>query len=373
MNIGLDISAIPYHRGVSRYTANLARALNQRRDVTLSVYGSSLRQRGILQNFVRQLRPKGQSILQSLPPSVVSWLWRVHLNGMRKLLPNIEVFHSWDWLQPPDKHLPLVSTIHDLAMLKYPETAHPQILKMHQQSWRQLKQKGAEIIAVSWATKRDIVELLEIPASKVHVIYEALPQETIDIAESLTDQEHEIITRRVQLTQPFILFVGTREPRKNLMRLIEAWEPLANDYQLVIAGEAGWDETKRTLSHPQLRFLGKVSDKELAVLYSEAELLAYPSLYEGFGLPILEAFYFGCPVVTSNVSAMPEVAGNAAELVDPLSVESIREGLKKVLHESEAAQQQRMQKMIIRLHLFNWQKVAEETVAVYRHALVSQD
>jgi glycosyltransferase involved in cell wall biosynthesis len=105
------------------------------------------------------------------------------------------------------------------------------------------------------------------------------------------------------------------------------------------------------------------------VLYAESELLLYPSLYEGFGLPILEAFYFGTPVVTSNISAMPEVAGNAAELVDPSSVESIRQGIKNILREENDAQRIRLQKMVLRLQLFSWQRVADETAKVYRRAV----
>ena len=113
-----------------------------------------------------------------------------------------------------------------------------------------------------------------------------------------------------------------------------------------------------------------MTDEELAVLYGEAELLLYPSLYEGFGLPILEAFHFGTPVVTSNTSAMPEIAGNAAELVEPTSVESIRKGITKVLTENNDAGRRRLQQMIIRLQLFNWQRVAEETCKVYRKAIL---
>ena len=112
-----------------------------------------------------------------------------------------------------------------------------------------------------------------------------------------------------------------------------------------------------------------MSDKVLAVLYSEASLFAYPCLYEGFGLPILEAFYYGTPVVTANVSSMVEVAGNAAELVDPLSVDSIRKGMEVILSETLAEQQKRVQKMVIRLQMFDWQRVAKETMAVYQTAI----
>ncbi len=376
MNVGIDITSLMYGRGVSRYTSNLVTALLKRRDLKLSLYGSSLRQHGNLEQMAKKLvagadsRP--QIKVQAIPPSFQNLLWNwVGQNKIRDLFPQLDVFHSWDWLQPPDKNLPLVSTIHDLAILKFPQTAHPQVLKMHRQAWKILKERQAQIIAVSRATRRDIIELLDIPANRVHVIYEALPTEVIRVGEDLSEDEEIAIKARLNLTKPFLLFVGTREPRKNLKRLIQAWEPLAKDVQLIIAGESGWDETsdgKLKVKRDNLRFLGKVSDKELAVLYGEAEAFVYPSIYEGFGLPILEAFYHGAPVITSNVSSMPEVAGNAAELVDPQEVESIRQGMETILKESDVEQSRRLQKMLIRLHLFSWPQVAEETVNVYRLA-----
>lgn len=377
MKIGIDITSIIYDRGVSRYTGNLVRALGQRSDVELRLYGSSLRQKKRLEALAAELKGKSSRnkvVIQSYPPRIQEVLWNsLHQNPIKKVFPDVQVFHSWDWLQPPDKNLPIVSTIHDLAILKYPETAHPRILKLHQKSWEELKKRHAQIIAVSQATKRDIVELLHFRAQDVHVVYESLPQEYIQVGQQLTEEKETALKKKLQLTQPFILCVGTREPRKNLRRAIEAWWPLRKEVQLLVAGAAGWDDTEelgQALKSPQLRFLGKVSDEELAVLYGEAELLLYPSLYEGFGLPILEAFHFGTPVVTSNVSAMPEVAGNAAELVNPESVESIRKGIKTILGENVEAQRRRLQKMIIRLQLFNWYRVAEETCKVYHKALL---
>ena len=176
------------------------------------------------------------------------------------------------------------------------------------------------------------------------------------------------LKNRLQLDRPYILFVGSREPRKNLKRLIKAWQPLAKDYQLLVAGEAAWDDSK-AFKNPQLRFLGKVSDLELATLYHYAELFTYPSLDEGFGLPILEAFAHGVPVLSSDLPVIKEVAGNAAELVNPNSIEAIGDGLKKILNEKKAASETRMQRMIIRLHLFNWQKTARQTFAVYQQTL----
>lgn len=381
MHVGIDISSVMYDRGVSRYTANLVRALAARPDIDLSLYGASFRQAATLEKFVQEVkrpyigtRRKIYSQIQKSPPTVQELMWNtLHLNPVRKMFPAIDVFHSWDWLQPPDKDLPLVSTIHDLAILKYPDTAHPKILKLHQQSWATLKQRNAQIIAVSKATKQDIVEQLEIPAHNVHVIYEALPAETVQVTESLSEDTAEEIKQRLQLDRPYLLFVGTREPRKNLMRLIKAWEPLSKHVDLLIAGAAGWDETStdKVLKNEHLRFLGHVSNEELAVLYGEAVAFCYPSLYEGFGLPILEAFYHGTPVITSNLSSMIEVAGNAAEFVDPHSISSISKGIATILHETPEQQQKRLQKMIIRLHQFSWTRVAEETIKVYHRAVES--
>lgn len=375
-SVGIDITSLLYGRGVSRYTSNLVRGLLTNQQVKLSLFGSSLRQRTQLQELVAALKretgSKAETIIQAYPPSLYTFLWNtLKYPKIRSMLPSIEVFHSWDWLQPPDTDLTLVSTIHDLAMLRFPETAHPKILAAHQASWKRLKEQRAHILAVSRATKNDIMQYLEIPEEYIHVVHEALPVEVQMVAERITEEIETQIIQRLSLQRPYLLCVGTREPRKNLKRVIEAWSAVSTDYDLLIAGESGWDGTGTGSQPPGLRFLGRVSDEELSVLYTHAEVFVYPSLYEGFGLPILEAFYHGAPVVTSNTSSMPEVAGNAAELVDPLSVDSIRAGITTVLNESEEAQSLRTQRMIIRQHMFNWQKVTKETVAVYEHAYVS--
>jgi len=377
MKVGIDITSIIYGRGVSRYTSNLVSQLAQRKDVDLMLYGSSFRQLEVLITFAKQVNEERvfarndiPTFFQKYPPTLIDWLWnRLNMNKIQILMPGITVFHSWDWQQPPDKDLPLVSTIHDLAILKFPETAHPKILKHHTQAWKILKERNAEIIAVSQTTKKDCIELLGFSPDNIHVIYEALPKEVMHIAEHIEEDVYEKMKKKLKLDKPYLLFVGTREPRKNLLRLIEAWQAMKSEVELLVVGEEGWDESvKLSKMGKQPRFMGRVSDRELAVLYSEAEVFVFPSLYEGFGLPILEAFYHGVPVVTSNVSALPEVAGNAAELVNPLSVDSIQQGIEKVLNENREDQQKRMQRMIIRLQLFSWRKAADETMKIYRKA-----
>jgi len=370
MNIGIDITPIIYGRGVSRYTANLARVLNNKHSINLSALGYSWRSKAKLEKFVKDSHIPYSS-LHSTPPSLMGLMWKLGKRPIKNYLPQIDLFHSWDWLQPPDKDLPLVSTIHDIAMIKFPETAHSKILAAHQRSWKILQERQAQIIAVSRTTKNDIVKLLGIPSYLVHVVHEALPEEFKKTSQQLTEDEAMWIKDKLKLNKPYLLFVGTREPRKNLARLIEAWKPLAKDYQLIVVGEKGWDKTE-DIHHPELRFLGHIEDKELAVLYGEAEVFCYPSLYEGFGLPILESFFHGTPVLTSNISSMPEVAGNAAELVNPEDINDIRKGLETILNESIDEQKKRLQRMIIRLQMFSWERVADETIQVYQKALQSK-
>ncbi len=369
MHVGVDVTSLIYDRGVSRYTANLIISLLKYTPLDVSVYGVSFRQYQKLITKLDELetqRSFRHRALRRVPVELVERLWQMGLLPVKKHLPALDVFHSWDWLQPPDKDLALVSTIHDLAMLRFPETAHPKVLKAHQRSWRVLKQRQAHIITPSLATKKDVIEYLDIPPHQVHVVHEALPESLIRLAHSLNETDYQAIKEKLKLKRPFLLFVGTTEPRKNLKRLIQAWQPLSKELDLIIAGAEGWDKLKKGLKG--LRFLGQVTDQELVVLYTEAQVFVYPSLYEGFGLPILESFYFGTPVVTSDNSGMREVAGNAAELVNPEDPESIRAGILKILNEDKEAESVRRQRMVIRGQMFSLKRMGLETAKVYKLA-----
>lgn len=358
MRVAIDIGSIPYGRGVSRYTTNLVNALAKQRSLDLTLFGSSFRQRQFLRDFSVQVGLERRAVVWPYPPSVMQVLWNDwHVASPEKELGSPDVFHSWEY-QPPLRHAALVSTIHDLAMLRFPETAHPALLRVHKSSWNLLRREAQAVIAVSEATKRDIVELLDFDPAKVHVVLEALPRES---KVRVTPQHIALQLAALGLERPYVLFVGTTEPRKNVRRLISAWEPLAKDIDLVIAGAPGWD----TLPHrPHLRVLGRVDAVQLACLYAGARTFAYPSLYEGFGLPILEAFYYGTPVVTSSVSSLPEVAGDAAAYCDPLHVDSIRLALESSLHHRKKY----IRAGNRRVEQFSWKKVAKETIRVYESA-----
>lgn len=376
MHVSLDVSSLPYRRGVSRYTEELARALSRQSVIEkITLTGSSSRQYHDLESLAESIQDeqpdKIELLLHRFPVSLLSLSWRFSSYPPTHTTTQPDIFHSWDWIQPHKSTVPMVSTVHDLALLRFPKTAHKKILRQHKHAWKFFKQKQARLIAVSQTTKNDCVELLGYPPYLIDVIYEALPTTFIQTSEALTDQYLEKLRSTHALTKPFILFVGTREPRKNLKRLIAAWKPLAQDVDLIIVGESGWDGVSEHASNSsaQPKFLGRVSDQVLAGLYALADCFAYPSLYEGFGLPILEAFHFGTPVVTSNNSGMREVAGNAAELVEPTDTHSIFDGLQKILSESKENQQKRLQRMIIRSHMFSWDTAASETVQTYQKAL----
>ncbi|MBQ6449870.1 glycosyltransferase family 4 protein [bacterium] len=379
MRIGIDLTSILYHRGVSRYTSNLYRALSQFETVRLYPYIScGPRATSLLQQELRRLEQTLSSerahelqkhlCHQSIPPSINHWLWHyLHLNGLSKKMPDINVFHSWDYLQPPDRQLAVVSTIHDLAILKYRQTAHWRILQHHRESWRILKKRQAHIIAVSESTRQDIINLLEFAPERVHRVYEALPQESFFPPQALKTRDWKQLKTKFKLEGPYFLFVGTREPRKNLPHLLDAWRALRRNAQLVIVGAKGWENT--VADDPGLHFLEHVTDQELAHLYTHAVALAYPSLDEGFGLPILEGFAYQTPVITSNRGAMQEIAGQAAFLVDPLEVDSLREGLEKALNLTPSERQDLSNQMKHQLAKFSWEKTARDTLNVYQQAI----
>lgn len=317
MKVGIDISQIAFPgTGVATYTENLIKSLPKG---DYSFFGASL----------RRWRPG----FWPIPPTVLDYLWnRLHVFPVENFIGPVDVFHSSDWTQPPTK-AKKVTTIHDLVVYKYPQWTHPQIVATQKRRLEWVKKECDLIIAVSQATRNDIVEFLKIPAEKIRVIYEA--------ASSVYKPTKGTI-------QNYILGMGTPNSRKNIERLITAFNSLSlKDMELKIIGPTG---------------LGLVFPEELAKLYSNASVFVYPSLYEGFGLPVLEAMSCGCPVITSNISSLPEVGGDAAVYVNPLSVDDIAEKIKFVL---KSQRTKLAQKGFAQAKKFSWEKTARQTAEVY--------
>ena len=380
MRIGIDISQLAYPgTGVAVYTDNLVKsllALDKKNEYTL--FFSSLRKKFLISNFEflnksQIANPNFQTKTFKLPPTLLEFLWnRFHVVSIEIFTGPLDIFHTSDWLEPPTK-CPKVTTIHDLVVYKYPETFTPKgghdIVSNLKRKLKWVKRESKLVIAVSENTKRDIVEILGIPEEKIRVVYEAADEV---YNKQQTTNNIDKTKKKYGIKGDYILAVGTREPRKNLKRVIEAHEklgisPPTGGLKLVIAGKFGWGDQSSIINHQSsIKLLGYVPKEDLAVLYSGAKVFVYPSLYEGFGLPVLEAMSCGCPVVTSNVSSMPEVAGDAAVLVNPESMEEITEGIKKAMKEREDL----VKKGLKRAKEFSWEKTARQTLEVYKEAAI---
>lgn len=233
--------------------------------------------------------------------------------------------------------------------------------------------RAARVIAISEASKQDVVDLLGIPAEQVAVTYLGVDS-GVFYPHAATDVE--AVLARCGVSQPYVLYVGKLEPRKNLPALIEAFDSISHifpDHSLVIAGNPGWDyqvvyeRAKQVSCRERICFTGFVSDMDLPALYSGADLFVYPSSYEGFGIPVLEAMACGTPVITSNVSSLPEVAGDAGLLVDPLDIAGLAGVMRRVLTDAELCQQMR-KRGLKRAKQFTWEKAAWRTLQVYKDA-----
>ena len=267
----------------------------------------------------------------------------------------------------PISHPNQILTIHDLGPLDTPESYSRGFALWYSQLVPALARKARRIVTVSEYCRRRIVESLKIPESKVIVAGEAASS----IFYRRPDTEVQRISERFGIRTPYFLAVGAISLRKNLARVLQAWSRVLGETDgasLVIVGKEGLRFASSSILNalPEgVLHLGCVDDDELACLYSGARGLLYPSLYEGFGLPILEAMASGCPVLTSNCTAMPEVAGDAAIVVDPLSVESIAEGIRNLRNESRRCDLS--QKGYEHSKGFSWQRTAR----IVEHAILN--
>jgi glycosyltransferase involved in cell wall biosynthesis len=305
---------------------------------------------------------------------------------------------SWEMArQPPDvlfvpAHvLPLVHpqssvvTVHDLGYLHYPE-AHRLLDRLYLDfSTRYNARAARRVIAVSQATKDDLVQHYGIEPDKITVVHSGYDETMQPVEDKATIEK---VKARYGIGGDYVLYVGTLQPRKNLGRLLEAYAMVrkqANDTRkgeapcLVIAGRKGWlyDQIFRQVEELGLEteviFPGYVPQGDLPALLSGARLFVFPSLYEGFGLPVLEAMACGTPVLCSNVASLPEVAGEAALLVDPLDVKSIAEAMNRLLGDEEL-RSHLVERGYQQVRRFSWERCARETLAVLEESMsVSSD
>jgi len=277
----------------------------------------------------------------------------------------------FNYIVPPRMSGKVIDTICDMTYLRYPETMNAKNLRRITHGIQSSVERSERIITISEFSKREIMELLHVKPEMISVVpcAPSLTMHTADFTETAI---------KYGITKPYVLYVGTIEPRKNLSRLIRAFDLLKReseiDYQLILAGGEGWNneeihrEAEQAVCSEDICFTGYVSAQEKNVLYQHAAVLAFPSLYEGFGMPPLEAMYWECPVICSDVASLPEIAGDAACFVDPMDETEIAQGLFHVLTDSGYA------KMLIKrgqnqLRKYTWEASAEKLLRTCQEVL----
>jgi len=317
-----------------------------------------------------QLGPNFRAVLEPSPNYSIRE--QIHVPWvLRRERPDL--YHAPHYVLPAAINCNSVVTIHDCIHLMFPQYLPNRMAYAYAraQMWTAAHRSDC-ILTVSDASKRDILHLFNIPPEKIVVVYNA-----IDAHFSVTPAPDAVarVRERYQLDHRFVLYVGNIKPHKNLVRLIEAFSELRSgeleDVKLLIIGDeisklpALRHAVHRHKLHKHVRFLGYVPDDQLAVLYRLAGVFVFPSLYEGFGLPPLEAMASGTPVVVSNVSSLPEVVGDAAVLVDPHDIDSIVDGLRCVLTNPARADDMR-RKGLERSREFSWERSVARTLEVYK-------
>ncbi len=372
--ITLDISAAVHHRaGLGRYAASLSSALTRLIPGELAFFYNA--EQGIEPLPGLERYPTHTVALGYKPWRMAVWAGQLAHVPFNRLLPDATLFHATEHLLLPLRGIPTVLTVHDLIFRHLPEH-HKPLNRWYLNATLPLYCRRADhIIAVSEATRRDLMVAYSLPAEKITVIHEAAdPRFRLPAPGAVARAR-----TAYGLPEEYLLYVGTIEPRKNLPRLLHAWEPLyeaGTAPPLVIAGRRGWlaDDFYAALERSPCReavfFTGYVQDDDLPALYGGATAFLFPSLYEGFGLPPLEAMACGAPVICSNTSSLPEVVGEAALTVGPTETDALRAALHRLLSQPELQAELRA-RGLQRAAQFSWERAARETLAVYRSLLGS--
>ncbi len=352
MQIGIDVhSAHQRTTGIGVYTQNLVAALRALdSDNRYILYGS---------DRPRNLRTLERIIRENAYLSVCS------------LRDGLDILHIPGYSAPLVSRGMLIVTVHDLIGMIYPENL-ALMSRFYWGTWLPMVVSRADtIIADSNNTKKDVMKLLGVREDKIRVIPLAADPKFHPVKDALALAQ---VKKRFNLEKPFVLYVGAIEPRKNLIRVMEAWARVRSrtkvPHQLVITGFQAWayrevsDLVQRLGIKRDVVFTGYVRDEELPLLYNASELFIFPSLYEGFGMPVLEAMACGVPVLTSNTSSIPEVAGDAAIMVDPTDVEKMAQAIERAL-EDEVLRERLKQAGPKRAAQFSWEATARETLRVY--------
>ncbi len=374
MRIGIDYrSALPVRVGIGRYTRNLVKGLaelDQENKYLLFCF--------LFKDYKKKLAMASFPAASNFKamcapiPGKVTRFWANRLNiPIEWLIGSFDVVHFPEPYPFRSKHARTIVTIHDVGFALRPQWFTKEMRALLGKQMKCVLRRADFIIAVSRTTRSDLLEVYGFDKERVCVIQHGVEETFRPITDS---GSVEALRRRYKLPEKFILCVGTLEPRKNHVRLIQAFQLMCerntDKYRLVVCGKKGWmyDEifalAETSRSKETVMFTGYVPDEEMPYLYNLASVVAYPSLYEGFGLPVVEAMACGRPVLTSNRGAMADVAGDSALLVNPEDVNDMAEGLYRLISDDELRERLKLAGRK-RASTFTWEKAARATLDVY--------
>lgn len=373
MSVVLDISAgVNVQSGLGRYSRSLTEAL-----IPLLYEPPTL--------FYNHIEGRSEPFMNNVPTHTINlgykpwrlavWMGQLAHVGFNRLIPGATLYHGHEHLLMPLRGIPTVLTVHDLIYKLFPEHHKKLNYIFLNQAMPLFCKRADAIITISESSKRDLIEYYAIAADKIHVIYEAPDP----IFRPPTTEDIDAVRQRYQLPEQFLLVVGTIEPRKNYSRLVEALMRLRerhSDLKLVVVGSKGWlyneffSRIEALNATEHVVFPGFIPDKDLPVVYGRATVAVMASVYEGFGLPILEAMACGTPVACSNTSSLPELGGDVARYFDPYNVDEMTTVINALL--SDAEQREQLGRAgLKRAAEFTWERTARETIDVYNALLDS--
>lgn len=356
--------------GIGYYSQELASGLRQN-DVDLKpiVFGPTM---------VRELFQTPLQILPRFIYGLGAGLLGMSYPASGKLNLDIDLYHATDHIIPRFKKIPVVATIMDAIPLVRPQWTSQRLRSLKNLLWKRTASWADHVVTISEYSKRDLIDIFDIPSEKITVTPLGVDQRYFDSVQSTASNGY--LDRIGLKSESFFLFVGTLQPRKNIETILLAYFRLPAhircEIPLVIVGRAGWgctDLVARLMEYVDrgdsgVKWLKEVADLEKRILMQNATALVFPSLYEGFGLPVLEAFASGLPVITSNTTSLPEVASGAALLIDPTNVEQLAHEMGRVVEENGLRTELKT-KGLERARAFTWSRCATDTIEVYRKML----
>jgi len=358
--------------GIGSYTRELMRRLDENPAIKLFPisYGDPVKHLDGTSRVVMRFN-------KYAPLAALSAVSGISFCGSWKLGKRVDLIHATDHCIPRYRNIPVVATLHDAIPLSHPEWVNAGFRKLKNALWKRAAHWAAHIITISEYSKQEIAHYFAIDAQKISVIPNGVGARWF---RSLDEDALNTILERYNLPQYYFLVVGTLQPRKNIARIIEAYRSLPaeirHEVPLIVVGRAGWrcEDVVETLTSPaagdSLRWLKHLPDDDLFAVLKGATALVFPSLCEGFGLPVVEAFAAGTPVITSNTTALPEVAGDAALLVNPLDAADIAAAMQSMLEQPELANTFRC-KGKERALAYSWDVTAARTLDVYKRTLAA--